>query len=177
VPCSGVAFKGNLDYYDFREVFTMRISTFSFLSLVFLGSLLSVPAQAAWYDWIFPSDSTNLTRPYLEDGKTPNNAQYENDTWKPEDWVEAMGTKKKMIDRLYSKHIITNQHTTRVGLPVLDVGNPFLMLGDRAKRHVAAFVDYAFGITASSPDGTFLVELDKGDVPLGVYTKDGLQLQ
>ena len=53
-------------------------------------------------------------------------------------------------------------------------GNGFMVETDYDRTRVD---DYAFGITAGSRDGTFLVELSRHDIPLGVYTQKGLQLQ
>lgn len=154
------------------------------ISLFFIGFLLSGAAQAApggWLGWVWPFSSGDFTRPYLEDGKTPHNSQWEQDSWQPEDWIKARGTQEDVLNDLYAAGIIKEQYMDD-DLPVLEVGRNFIRLSDKDKNHVAKFVDHAFGITAGNEKAMYLIELENpswlgSNYPVGVYTRSGLQLQ
>ena len=160
------------------------ISQISLISLFFMVFFVFSPANASqgFWSWFVPVDSGDFTRPYLQDGKTPHNSQWERDRWQPEDWIAGRGgSQKAVLDGLYAAGIIEEQYIER-GVPVLEVGYNFIKLSDQEKNRVAKFVDHAFGITASNPDGMFLIETES-QFPLGcnedvgVYTRRGLQLQ
>jgi len=116
--------------------------------------------------------------PYLNDGKTPHNNQWDNENWHPEYWVEDKGSVTAVMDGFYDAGIIVEQYEDEV--PVLEVGRPFLQLSPLDQRHVIEFVDYAFKITEAKPHGIFYVVIDhekKGKELLGLYTVNGLQFQ
>ncbi|GJL86191.1 MAG: hypothetical protein DHS20C02_19660 [Micavibrio sp.] len=115
-------------------------------------------------------------RPYLNDSKIPHNTQWDNDDWKPEDWIASKGSAKRVIDGFYAANIITDQYVDD-DIPILEVGQGFMELSELEKRRVVMFVDHAFQVTSAAPDGMFLIHHQKSDEPLGIYTKNGLQLQ
>lgn len=131
------------------------------------------PLQAAG-KYIWGPPSVDPVRPYLEEGKIPHNSQWADDQWSPQDWIEDRGSAKAVMDGLYSSGIITDQYTED-GIPVLEVGQRFLELSDQEKRRVASFVDVVFGITRQS--GLYLIYFHKNDIPVGLFTVEGLQLQ
>ena len=126
--------------------------------------------------YIFGPPNTDPTWPHLHDAKIPHNSQWDNDSWSPEDWVEAEGNVRNVIDGFYDSGIIVDQYEDEV--PVLEVGSRFLELSPRDQRRVVEFVDYAFKITESKPHGVFYIVAEGSRSKLlGLYTSHGLQLQ
>ncbi|MCK6417339.1 MAG: hypothetical protein L6Q57_00140 [Alphaproteobacteria bacterium] len=134
------------------------------------------PWPLGWWPWHF--EELDFERRLLDHPTYPNNQQWEKDKWQPQDWIAARGSAKAVLDAMYDAKIITDQDVED-GVPVLEVGPGFRRLSGREKRHVAAFVDYAYGITKKSgKDGLFHVIDDCTDEPIGLYTATtGLQLQ
>ena len=160
----------------------MMLNLFT-ISLFLLAFLAFSPAQASqgFWSWFFPTTGGDFYRPYLDDAKTPHISQWEADPWQPEDWVAARGSHNRVLDGLYAAGIIQEQYIER-GIPVLEVGHNFIRLSDQDKIRVARFVDHAFGITATNPDGVFLIKMESMyplgfDESIGVYTRRGLQIQ
>ncbi len=126
--------------------------------------------------YIWGPPNTDPVRPYLETAKIPHNSQWAHDDWTPQDWVETRGGKPiNVINGLYEAQIITDQYTDD-DVPVLEVGQAFLDLSTQEKYRVAAFVDSAYGITKKGK-GAIMIRFHKRDIPIGIFTKDGLQLQ
>jgi hypothetical protein len=96
--------------------------------------------------------------------------------WNPQGWIDSRGgSAKAVIEGFYSAGIVTDQYFKR-GTPVLEVGQKFLELSREDKHRVCAFIDTVFGVTAQG--GVFMIEFDKYyNVPVGVFTAQGLQLQ
>lgn len=151
-----------------RYVFQM------FMMAAMMGIAGSACAQnIGKYIWGPPS--VDPVRPYLEEGKLPHNSQWEDEAWAPQDWIDARGgSAKAVIDGFYQAGIVTDQYTDDE-IPVLEVGQAFLDLSDQDKRRVAMFIDDTFGITQQS--GLFLIYFRSNDTPVGLFTKEGLQLQ
>lgn len=154
-----------------------------------LGVMIPAKAQALdwpWnWNWQWPWDwfdgaiepAFGAFQPHLEDAKTPHNVQWRDDDWQPQDWIAERGSAKAVMDGLYDAQIVTGQYTDR-GVPVLEVGQGFMDLSGRDKRRVVKFVDHAFSVTANSPSGVFYVyHMADDNNPIGVYGRDGLQLQ
>jgi hypothetical protein len=125
------------------------------------------PSIFFWWPGHWEQD---LSRLYLEDGKTPQPGQWENDAWRPVDWVVGAGGAQAMMDALYREDIIRDRYEDD-GLAVVKVGQGFMQLSGRDKRRVAAFVDAVCGY------GTFELRHYRKETPLGLYTPYGLQLQ
>lgn len=157
----------------------MRFSAF-FAIFALILAVYSLPAQASPKPWVWswwPSHWDNQDfKPYLEDPKEPHNSQWDNDLWEPSDWYDDHASPKTTMDKLYGAGIITDQYVDD-DVPVLEVGHNFMRLSGQEKRRVAAFVDHVFGITQARENGMFYVYYEVTDKPIGVYTKDGLQLQ
>ncbi len=154
---------------------------FSMLLVIFtVCGAFPAMASPKWgpLPWIFPYwgwDQQLTTRPYLENGKTPHNSQWENDAWTPQDWIEAKGSARAVMDGLYRNHVIIDKDLDD-DVPEVEVGQNFMRLSGQEKRRVAAFVDHAYKITNKSP-GMYVLVHAASDDPVGVYTKQGLQLQ
>jgi hypothetical protein len=166
---------------------------FSILAvLIALGTLIPGKAYALDWPWNWhvswpwewfdedQSPAFGSFQPHLKDGKTPHDVVgwQQDDQWQPQDWIDARGgSAKAVMDGFYRAQVVTGQYTDG-GVPVLEVGQGFMDLSSREQRRVATFVDYAFKVTENSPEGVFYIyHLADDDNPIGVYGKDGLQLQ
>ena len=162
-----------------------RGSTMKFLSILgFLGLIFtsfSLQAHAAPKVWVFDWGAQHwqdqdFTQPYLEDGVTPHNSQWEYDHWRPEDWIESRGSAQNVMNGLIKGGIITKQYEKN-DIPALEVGQAFLQLSGQDKRRVMAFVDHMYGITRSPEKGMFALYLQGSRQQIGLFTRYGLQLQ
>jgi hypothetical protein len=114
--------------------------------------------------------------PYLEDGTHPQHSQWERSNWKPEDWIAQRPDAKTLMDGFYKADIVREQFVHR-DTPVLVVGPSFYMLGGEDQIRVARTVDHIWRVTASRPNGMFMLHDWKTGKTIGSYTKNGLQLQ
>lgn len=125
--------------------------------------------------WIWGPPDSSSVRPYLEGAKLPHNSQWADDEWTPQAWIDSRGSASAVIEGFYEAGIITDQYTDG-DVPVLEVGQKFLELSGQDKRRVVAFFDDTFGISRSG-QGVLKVVFEKGDIPVGLFTAEGLQLQ
>jgi hypothetical protein len=163
----------------------MRLSGFLMvLAIVLLVAGNAEARKTPWYSWVFTPDKDNYERPYMEDGKTPHNSQWENDPWVPEGWAQDLGSKEAVLERFEDAGYVDDisvDEGDKIKNATVKVGRPFLMLSDLEKNHVIKYVDYYYGI--SHTDGSIIVERSDGfwffkrPSKVGVYTKRGLQLQ
>lgn len=123
------------------------------------------------------------TRHYLETADFSHTSQWENDDWKPQDWiVERGGSAMAVINGLYDAGIILDQYVED-DVPVLEVGQAYVEhLSSFDQRRVAAFVDHVFSITTHNPAGSFRIVFnppppEKRKRDIGLFTANGLQLQ
>ena len=126
--------------------------------------------------WIWGPPNTDPVRPYLEEGKIPHNSQWADDEWEPQMWIEDRGSAKAVIDGFYAAGVVTDQYIDH-GMPVLEVGQTFLELSGQEKRRVAAFFDHVFRVTQTHEKGAFHIIFHKHDALVGLFGKEGLQLQ
>lgn len=138
------------------------------------------------YGKYFWGKSTHdVTRPYLNEAKVPHNSKWADDSWSPQDWIDARGgDPMAVINGFYEAGIIEDQYVDDV--PVLAVGRPFLELSGQEKRRVTAFFDYVFEITTAADNGVFnvvllgdkkLFGLTRDQIDLGYFNASGLYLQ
>lgn len=151
--------------------------------VVFMGVLaLAGPAAAGsgpkpWKLSWWPSHWDNLDfKPYLNDPKIPNNAQWNDDQWQPSDWADARGGVQPVVDGLFAANILVDVDA-EPGDNEVEVGHNFMRLSSNDKRRVIAFVDHAYGITAADPEAVISVDYEETDEPIGLYNQAGLQLQ
>ena len=135
---------------------------------------MSSYTQLQKYIWGPPK--SDLVRPYLRTAKIPHNSQWADDQWTPQDWIDDRGSAEAVIDGFYASEIITDQYSEGE-TPVLEVGQRFLDLSPQDKRRVVGFFDDVFGVTGGAPDGAMLIYFHNDDEHVGVFNKDGLQLQ
>ena len=169
----------------------MRFS-YIFHSLSFALILLMAPSAMAlddqdtevksdgagrFWEGIWKRPKGTQVRPYLDEAKLPHNSQWAEDDWTPQDWVDARGGSPfNVIDGFYRADIITDQKFDK-DVPVLEVGQGFLRLSAKEQRRVLAFIDDTYGVTSGSEAGVIEICLDhEGDI-IGLFDKDGLQLQ
>lgn len=127
-------------------------------------------------------------KPHLDDPLMPHNVQWKNglyndEDWHPNNWIEAKGSMRKVLDGFYKNDIIRSQDVDSQEIPYLVVGDGFMNLSGQEKRRVTAFIDYAFQVTNSAPVEMYSIYyfrtknlFGKGR-PIGAYTQAGLQLQ
>jgi hypothetical protein len=151
---------------------------------VFLACLaLSLPASAEPKAWAFgwwPGHWTwthyKKFNPYLENGKQAQSQQWDAEDWYVDDWVSQVKNGQTLIDGFFRTDILREQDDEG-GTPVLYVGPQFYRLGGLDKRRVVTTLDTVYGITET--DKKRIIKLrdwhTKRDI--GIYTKDGLQLE
>lgn len=129
-----------------------------------------------WQQIWQPPKGTQV-RPYLNEAKLPHNSQWAEDGWTPQDWVEMRGgSPLNVIDGFYRADIITGQKFDK-DVPVLEVGQGFLRLSAQEQRRVLAFIDDTYGVTSNSVAGVIEICLDHENETIGLFDKNGLQLQ
>ncbi len=181
----------------------MRSFYFSLLILLNIFIFAAVPAFAgakAWPHLFWGQrhwDTLNFQNRYIQDAKTPQNEQAEMN-WSPQDWLaDSNGDPTPVMEGFYRSGIITDQYiecsdrnfvermlgklgvslSACNGTPVLEVGWPFMRLSDNEKIRIAAFVDYVYEISSQDENAMFEIYLKEKHIPIGVYTRSGLQLQ
>ena len=152
-----------------------------FLGFLLAFSIISIGYIAPSYadsGWTLFGDSMKGKdfEPYVGEQKIKQRSLWDNDDWEPQDWIQEPGDDKEVMRDLYEAQIITGQYTGRKNIPVLEVGEPFIMLSEFDQYRVLQFVDYVFAITSSEADGAFWVyyEANKSE-PLGLYNQHGFQ--
>lgn len=114
--------------------------------------------------------------PYYANGTDPHNSQWDNNEWKPQDWITMNGGNgADLINRWYTAEIIDRQYYDD-GVPYLDVGINFYHLSGFDKRRVMDTINYVYQITAKSPSMFYLKD-PQTDQVIGYYSPDGLILQ
>ena len=149
-------------------------------------------AQANPKPWIWswwPSHWHNQDfKAYLEDSKMPHTTQWESglypgQQWHPQNWIDAEGSIRDVMDGFYANDIIKSQDVDG-DMPVLVVGDGFMRLSGQDKRRVTDFIDYVFRVTTTAPAGMYTIYYDRTDhwlygrgTPVAMYTDKGLSLQ
>lgn len=151
------------------------------LSLAAVGCLAGGPACAQSKPWIWswwPSHWKDLDFKYhLEDPKQTHDYRWKGGSWRPGHWAaQRAGGGEELIHGFYKARIVTGQYEDD-GVPVLEVGPGFYHLGGEDKRRVARTVDDVYGITASAENGIYMLYDWYSGEPVGIYSRNGLQLQ
>lgn len=153
------------------------VAILSFFAVFMLTCAPHAEARSkSWLRWVFTPPVPDFETTYLYDGKTPHAYTWADESWTPDDWTQARGSDKGVMDDLYAAGIITDQYE-KGNMPVLEVGQSFMQLSNEDKHKVAAYVDDVLGITAAGTDGAFMLIRQGRNAPIGLYTKAGLQLQ
>ncbi len=140
------------------------------------------PAAAEPKSWLFgwwPNKHWDHQdfKPYYENGRDQHNGQWKESAWTPEQWAAMRkGEPMSVIQGFYNADIIRDQRVEG-GLPVLEVGPAFYLLGGEDKRRVTAMIDSVYNVTTARENGIFMLEDWKTGKTVGVYTAYGLQIQ
>lgn len=160
----------------------MKIRTFLtiFMAAGLAMTGFTAKAQAEGKVWVWgwgPSHWRDLDFvPYLEDGKSPHNSQWDENEWSPEHWTQQRGSDIAVLRRFYVADVLRDQYFDE-GVPVLEVGPRFYNLSGHDKRRVTEMVDTAYGMTASKMFGMYMLYDWQTKKAVGSYTRYGLQIQ
>jgi len=147
---------------------------FSVLALAVM--LFSGVAQAnpnTWL-WYFEDD---LNKPLLSGPKEPQYYPGNKEKWSPEDWVSYHNGDEYATYRALERAGIVTGQSFRGDVPVLEVGQAFVRLSSGDQKKVLRYVDHIFNITQKHPSHVIYVYHDESDDYIGIYNKNGLQLQ
>ena len=160
--------------------------SFGFVLLLNAPSALAIDDQdtevktggaGRFWQQIWQPPKGTQVRPYLDEAKLPHNSQWAEDGWTPQDWVEMRGgSPLNVIDGFYRADIITGQKFDK-DVPVLEVGQGFLRLSAQEQQRVLAFIDDTYGVTTNSEAGVIEICLDHKNETIGLFDKNGLQIQ
>jgi len=152
-----------------------------FLSLAFVFS--TSPSFAQEKAWIFgwwPEHwkwvEYTKFNPYLEMGKDTQNQQWANEDWYVQDWVAQNKDALTLIDGFFRADILREQKEDD-GVPVVVVGPQFYRLGGFDKRRVITTVDAVYRITEDGTKPVIILKDWFTKKHIGIFTKDGLQLE
>lgn len=155
-----------------------------FFNLLILLTFISAPALAdskPWeFGWWWGHHDKNFERqynPYLENGKHPHNNQYFGREWYAEDWLAQYDNDLELIQGFYRADIFRAQKVDDDGAPVLVVGPNFYHLSGYDKRRVTHVLDVVYNITDGNGVQMFTLKDWRTHKPIGIYTKNGLQIQ
>ncbi len=153
------------------------------VKLLILMALFVVPAQAEPKPWKFGWWPGHYDRvfdrefnPYMENGKHPHNSQHFGKQWYAEDWLAQYDNDLDLINDFYTADIFRGQDVDD-DVPVLIVGPNFYHLSGYDKRRVTHVLDVVYNITGGNGAQMFTLEDWRTHKPIGVYTKNGLQIQ
>lgn len=128
------------------------------------------------YPWSSNDWAAQDFKPYFGDEQIRQRSLWDDDHWTPEAWIVDAGDEKRVMRSLYGAGIITKQYKDSDNIPVLEVGENYVLLSRFDQIRVLEFVDYVFQITTSEENGMFFIAYkpQKGE-QLGIYTKHGYQ--
>ena len=150
--------------------------------VILAGLTASSPANAAqfwsfgWWPGHWKWTEYKGFMPYLENGKETQNQQWRSEDWYVQDWMSQYQDQFKLIDGFFRTDILREQ-TTSGKVPVLIVGPQFYRLGGFDKRRVVTTLDSVYGITASGERPMIVLKDWHTKRQIGLFTKDGLQLE
>ncbi len=143
--------------------------------LLFSSTAYAEPKPWVWSWWESHWKDLDF-EPYLENGKHPHNSQWDEQSWTPQQWAAEPAAAMDLVRGFYTADILRDQYMDD-GVPVLEVGPGFYMLGGHDKRRIVQTIDYAYGVTAEKENGMFLLHDWQTGKAVGAYTRYGLQLQ
>lgn len=143
---------------------------------------MAAPAMAdsgKWFYWQwspFHFKNLDFERRHLNDAKFPHNRQWDKETWVPEAWISQREDGLALIDGFYKADILEDQ-IVKDGIPYLYVGPQFYTLSGYDKKRLAETIDAVYGVTKSGDNEVFILYDGAQNYTIGMYTKNGLQLQ
>lgn len=157
----------------FRNVL-ICLSFFAMLTVSTAAFAQSKPWSFGWWPQHKIWEDYKRHSPYVEHPRHTQNSQWAGSDWYAEDWlVQKDGL--SLIQGFYDADILRDQKVKN-DLPVLVVGPAFYRLSGYDRRRVAFMVDQIYGVTKARPNGMYTLIDWHTKVPIGLYTKDGLQL-
>ena len=162
-------------------IFRNALFLLSFFVMLAGGTANATPKSNFLFSQSWPHgheawESYTKFQPYLENNKHPHNSQWAGYGWYAEDWISQSGNGLDLVDGFYKADILRDQEMEN-GVPVLVVGPSFYRLSGLDKRRVVTAVDVVYGVTKNAPRGAIQLKDWHTDLPIGLYTEHGLQLQ
>lgn len=146
-----------------------------FLSIFILGALVLQGCTEQTGRFVWGPPNAESVQAVLQSEKDFTASPWARQDWHPQGWLDSRGgSAKTVIEGFYEAGIVTDQYFDK-GTPVLEVGQKFLELSREDKHNVTAFIDETFGITRQQ--GAIKLVFYKYDLPVGIFTAQGLQLQ
>lgn len=149
---------------------------------ILAGAMGASPAQAAqfwpwgWWPGHWTWTSYKKFNPYLEKGTDTQNQQWASEDWYVQDWLSQNKDNFALIDGFFRADILREQ-TESGDIPVLIVGPQFYRLGGYDKRRVVTTLDAVYGITANDDHPMIILKDWHTKKEIGLFTKEGLQLE
>jgi len=113
---------------------------------------------------------------YLENSKDTQNTQWNEEDWYVQDWVSQSKDGFTLIDGWFKTDILREQDEER-GVPVIVVGPMFYHLSGFDKRRVMTTLDSVYNVTTDGAHPAIVLKDWKTHRDVGIYTKEGLQLE
>ncbi len=133
------------------------------------------PWPFGWWPGHWEWTSYKKFNGYINTAKDTQNQQWGAEDWFVQDWLSQNADQFKLIDGFYKSDVLRKQ-TDDDGVPVLIVGTNFYHLGGFDQRRVLTTLDAVYGITEGEHPVIILRDWHT-DKEIGLFTKDGLQLE
>lgn len=173
-------FKKPLDRADTRmtKKFNILILFTIFSFLIGVEKAQAEPKTSFW-GWNKEKehyDSIKRYNPYLENSRHVQIPQWAHQEWYAEDWLTQKDG-MELIQGFYKADILRDQIVAKQSqLPNLVVGPNFYHLSGYDKRRVVHIVNVVYGMTASKPDGAFMLSDWYTKKTIGLFDDNGLTL-
>lgn len=153
---------------------------FALILLLVLTPLSAQAAGSKYLGFFWPSPekkSPQDFRPYSQDPTRQQNRQWDSSGWQPQHWVNAGQSPDEVVERFFINGVLEERDVNCDDIPTLKVGEPFLHLSYQEQNRIAAFIDYAYGLTSSSSGGSYYLTYRRRADVIGVYSPTyGLQM-
>jgi hypothetical protein len=141
------------------------------------GALAAIKTPSfGWWDGHSKWTQYKKFNPYLEEGQKTQNTQWDEQDWYVQDWISQNKDGFTLINDWFRAGIL-NKLDTRGDVPLLVVGPNFYRLGGFDKRRVLTTLDVVYGITEHESHNLILLHDWRTKRQIGVFTKEGLQLE
>lgn len=150
-----------------------------FFTLALIAFPLTAQAESKYFNLIWPKPHKYTGedfQPYSQNPILQQNRQWDRDGWSPQNWVSPGRNAQDVIDGFFENGLLVKQDVNCDNIPTLKVGEKFLHLSYREQNRIAAFMDYAYGLTSASTGGTYFLTYRRRADVIGVYTPAGLQM-
>lgn len=152
-------------------------------ALVLLMISIPLSAQAAgskYLNLLWPAPEKVTAedfQPYSQNPTHQHNRQWDDDGWQPAHWVNGGLSPDEVAARFFASGVLVEEDMNCDDIPTIKVGEPFLHLSYREQNRIAAFMDYAYGLTANSSGGSYFLTYRRRADVIGVYSPTyGLQI-